>query len=57
MLAGRHVDLLPGRVIAPGREVDVHFEYVAAPIDRVQLQATLCCASSLKVDVRPRSPS
>jgi hypothetical protein len=35
MPAGRHVDLPPARVIAPGREVDIHFEYVAAPTDRV----------------------
>jgi hypothetical protein len=39
--------LPPARVVALVREIELHLEYVVAPIDRVQLQTTICCVSSL----------
>jgi hypothetical protein len=39
--------LPPARVVTLIREIEIHLEYVVAPIDRVQLQTTICCVSSL----------
>jgi hypothetical protein len=39
--------LPPARVVTLVREIEIQLEYVVAPIDRVQLQTTICCVSSL----------